>query len=66
MKAENSINNQIKKEKKGVFWSQAEDYNRGDLLEVKARSHTFSRQRIIHQNDILLFYIKFTKDTQSG
>ena len=29
----------------------------------KARSCKFSRQRIVHHNGILTFYIKFTKDT---
>lgn len=31
----------------------------------KAQLHTFLKQRIIHQNGTLMFYVKFIRDTQS-
>ena len=51
--------------------NQTEDYNLEERLsesseklfhQVKVEG-TFLRQRLIHQNDILIFYIKVIKDT---
>ena len=69
---ENSINNQGKKKKKEFYSSQTENYNLGSRLSealrtvppVRCRRHShkqFSRQRIVNQNDLLIFHIKFTK-----
>ena len=69
---ENSINNQVKK-KRGNFiqaklrivtWETFSEALR-TVLPVRSRRHShihFLRQRAVHQNDIWVFYIKFTKD----
>lgn len=64
------------REKKSILLSQTEEYNPGDRPSGALRtippvrngrnSHiTFQDKGIIHPNDILIFYIKFTKDIQS-
>lgn len=60
---ENSIHHQAKKEKLRILKLRIITWELFRLLEVEGPSNTFSRQRIVHKNDILIFYIKFTKDT---
>ena len=60
--------------KREFYSNQTEHYHPGDRLskssencsthyKSKIQLYIFSRQRIIHQNDTLMLYIKFTKDT---
>ena len=65
-----------KKDLKGEFyWRQTEDDNPEDrlskslrtppLVRVGRHSHTHFETKDLSQNDIQMFYIKFTKDTWS-